>query len=393
MSISLQDRSVISFYVSSRNLIVIRFDFWQNTVVCLLIRRLCCPLIVGLLQFLFFSNSSVFLYSVNRSSSVFPVVGNTCILRSVIQLSRFVFVHILFQNVHCYFRSFYPSRIIFVHHLLDSERCQITVCSSRVTKNHCEISRLVTFKRNWQVVFWFQRNVCFRIFCWISISITVSTENREICCVSWPFPVVCIATKFPKRGRRCTNQTDVFIILIYKIIELISVEEISYNNSVFSIFCIFSLDRFVFCINYSFSFCCRHIVVQFGIDSFGNVIHSYKKSYVKSFRIEFLIWFHCPESVFKIIFFWRRSRSYSIVTAVVIGENQSFIRNNLASTESTKTYDGIFQTGVVDRINFFWRQTQTFFLHIYTVQTFHKHQKPHSLICFYLSVTKNQGQC
>ena len=149
MRISLKKRCVISFYISSRNLTVISFDFWQHTIVSLFVWRLCCPLVVNFFQFLLFSNSSVFLHSVNSSSSVFPVVGNTCILRSVIQLSRFVLIHIFFQNIHRYFRCFYPSRIVFVHHLLDSERRQITVCSSWISKNHCEVSRFETFKRNW----------------------------------------------------------------------------------------------------------------------------------------------------------------------------------------------------------------------------------------------------
>ncbi len=113
-------------------------------------------------------------------------------------------------------------------------------------------------------------------------------------------------------------------------------------------------------------------------------VYDYKKSDVKTFRIEFLIRFHCPESVFQIIFFRCRSSCHGIVTTVVIGKNQTLAGNHLACTETAKTYDGIFQTGIVHRIDFFRSQMQTFFLHIHAVQTFYKHQKPHPFVSSHL---------
>ena len=76
---------------------------------------------------------------------------------------------------------------------------------------------------------------------------------------------------------------------------------------------------------------------------------------------------------------------------MVIGKNQTLVRNNLTGTETTKAYDRILQTGVVYRINFFRRQVQTFFLHIDPVQSFYKHQKPHTFIRSHLGITQNKG--
>src|SRR5690606_40509982 len=80
--------------------------------------------------------------------------------------------------------------------------------------------------------------------------------------MSWPLPVISIATEFSDRIRRSSYQTNILKILINEIVEFVTVIEISYSHDIFAVLRIFSLYFFVFCINDVSSVFCRHLIVR-----------------------------------------------------------------------------------------------------------------------------------
>ena len=67
-------------------------------------------------------------------------------------------------------------------------------------------------------------------------------------------------------------------------------------------------------------------------------------------------------------------------TAVVIGKDQPFGRNNFTRATSTKDNNGIFERIVVDLIDILCRKTQSLLLHLFDVLFFEQRQEPHSLV-------------
>src|SRR5690606_32286879 len=128
------------------------------------------------------------------------------------------------------------------------------------------------------MIFRFHRNVIYRIICWISILICINSKNREITCMSWPFPVVVISTKLSNQIWRRTYQTNILEILVNEIIIFIVFKKLTNLNGIFSTFIVFLFDFSNFLIDYFFSFILRHFIVDQTQNSFRNIVHSYKKS-------------------------------------------------------------------------------------------------------------------
>src|SRR5690606_34912934 len=113
------------------------------------------------------------------------------------------------------------------------------------------------------MVFRVQRNILRVIFRRISFGISIHSENGTISGMSWPFPVIDIASEFSYARGSCAYGSYIFIILINEIIKFIPVKEIPNNYGIFSVLGIFSLNGFIFSVDDGFALFFRHSIVQF----------------------------------------------------------------------------------------------------------------------------------
>lgn len=68
------------------------------------------------------------------------------------------------------------------------------------------------------------------------------------------------------------------------------------------------------------------------------------------------------------------------VSTVVIGQDESFGRNEFARAETAKTYDGIFQGAMVYAVNVLGTELTTHGLHFCDVVV-QEHGDPHAFLC------------
>jgi hypothetical protein len=66
---------------------------------------------------------------------------------------------------------------------------------------------------------------------------------------------------------------------------------------------------------------------------------------------------------------------------MVVGQDESFLRDDLCGTSAAENDDGIFDGGMVDTIDIFGGELQSHCLHLPDVELFKKGWDPHSLFC------------
>jgi hypothetical protein len=86
------------------------------------------------------------------------------------------------------------------------------------------------------------------------------------------------------------------------------------------------------------------------------------------------------KAVFEVVVLHRALLLNLAVSTVVVGQDQSFGRNEFARTETAKTYNGIFQGAVVDTVNIFSAKFAAHGLHLGDVIV-QEHGDPHALLC------------
>ena len=67
-----------------------------------------------------------------------------------------------------------------------------------------------------------------------------------------------------------------------------------------------------------------------------------------------------------------------VIAAVVVGEQQAVVADNLARAAATEEHDGIFQAAVVDAINVVGSDAHAHLLHLFLV-LLEEHRDPHPL--------------
>ena len=90
---------------------------------------------------------------------------------------------------------------------------------------------------------------------------------------------------------------------------------------------------------------------------------------------------HGPETVLQVVVLHRREGLNRTVTAMVVGENESFGRYDLARTTVTENDDRILERSVIHRIDIFGRELAALGFHIPDVHLLKIGQKPHTLVC------------
>ena len=71
---------------------------------------------------------------------------------------------------------------------------------------------------------------------------------------------------------------------------------------------------------------------------------------------------------------------YGTVTAVVVGEDQTFLRDEFPGASSAKKHNGILHRGLVDAVNILSSKLESIFLHEFYIILFGQYRYSHTLI-------------
>ena len=159
-----------------------------------------------------------------------------------------------------------------------------------------------------------------------------------------PHPVVGITTELTDRARRSTYQTNVGIhlineqevlVAIIKRLHIRSQIRIAIDSLFFNLLGILG-DEFVSLFFGHLSL----VTLQYLIGYIGHVFQERNRQA----RIrQFFCSGHCPETVSQIVVFYRTVRLDLTETAMVVGNQQAFRRNQFTCTATTETYYCVFQ--------------------------------------------------
>ena len=200
-----------------------------------------------------------------------------------------------------------------------------------------------------------------------------------------PHPVVGLTTKLTYRGGRSGNHTHVAVYLIIEHIEFVScIEgECAHFNARFTLqiallqflFCQFVEERGSQCIDF------RHFAcLYFSVDKVGDVYNAVHETEFQSRGGQFFTAVHGPETICQIIVFHAAVLLYGTVSAMVIGQNQSFRRDDFAGTATAEMHHGILQGNAVGIVNLVGGDEQSEFRHGYFVLLLQVGEHPHTFV-------------
>ena len=200
--------------------------------------------------------------------------------------------------------------------------------------------------------------------------LVVHSEQAEIPGVTREHPVVRIRAELTDGARRCTHQAYVVVFDGGQQEELVVIEK--WNHLVREVWVVqffgFNQGRLYF-----FEFI-------FGVhQGIGHIFHIDQLLYKQPWVFQLLVHRTRPEAVFEEVVLHRALLLDLAVPTVVVGQDESFGRNEFSRTETTKTYNGIFQGAVVYAVNVLGTELATHRLHLCDVIV-QEHGDPHALL-------------
>ena len=131
--------------------------------------------------------------------------------------------------------------------------------------------------------------------------------------------------------------------------------------------------------NDTLTFHFAHLIGHSFQDLFRNIFHTSQEGDGQPFVRQFFVACPCPETVFQVIVFHRTVCLDLSVTAMVVGDEQPFCRDDFPGASAPEVHDRIFQAGPVHAVNVFCRKPEAEFLHLRNL-FLDKHGQPHPFV-------------
>src|SRR5690606_27207050 len=113
---------------------------------------------------------------------------------------------------------------------------------------------------------------------------------------------------------------------------------------------------------------------------FGHILNTHYERHIYTGIRKFLLHRHRPKSIGEIVFFKCRMRLDQVVTAVMVGQKQSFWRNHLRSTTSIELRNRVLDSRLVGIVDILGGNLHSEFLHFRFVPAFEQRWNPHSAL-------------
>ena len=193
----------------------------------------------------------------------------------------------------------------------------------------------------------FQRSIACAIFSRLSVGICIDTEHGEVTGMTGPHPVICFSAKLTDRRRRSCHHTHIRVYFLIEHIEFISgIEwECLWHDS-------FLVFQITFCIQLFCQFLEKRTAEWFSlsdffssnlsIDNISDIFDTFDKCKFQSRSRKFHLSGSSPETIRQIIVFNAAMLLDGSISAMVIGQDQSFRWDNLSGTASSEDTDSVF---------------------------------------------------
>ena len=226
----------------------------------------------------------------------------------------------------------------------------------------------------WDVVL----TVCRRVV----VCVCINADHAEVAGVTWPHPVVGVATVFANAFGWCRHQANVVVVAVGEDVVLVAVVhglDVVAQGGVG--FVVFSLNRFDLLRHGCSAFGFRHVVVELGQDAFCHVVDALQETDIEVVDVHFLVLALRPESVRQVIVLWGAEALDGAVRAVVVGQHQTLAGDDLRSAASAvQPNNGVLERSVVDVVNVLGGEAQARLLHVGLVDALQHVQQPHPLV-------------
>ena len=116
------------------------------------------------------------------------------------------------------------------------------------------------------------------------------------------------------------------------------------------------------------------------LDDGCHILHILKECYRKTLAREFLATVHSPVSVLEVVVLHGAELLDVAVSAVVVGQQETFGRDYLTCTSASELHDRVLERSVVDVIDLLRGKLAAELLHGLSVHLLDERQQPHSLV-------------
>ena len=256
-------------------------------------------------------------------------------------------------------------RIGSIGSVLHGIREEVFASRTRETIYHGEIAFLDATGIDLEELLRTERHVLFRIGSRFVVLASIDTEDGEVASVARPHPVVGIATELTDGARRGTYQANVGIYLIYEQEVLVAVIKrtdigTKVRIAVHSLF----LNLLGVLGNEFGTFFFGHLRLVTFHHFFGYILHVFQERNGQARIRQFFRTRHRPETISQIVVLYRAMRLDLSETAMVVGDEKAFARNEFTGTATAETYHRILQGRLVHTIDIFGRKLETLALNI-----------------------------
>ena len=149
----------------------------------------------------FDSHSIRFFQTLSFAYPFFPIVSNASIFRGIFNFYFVIGAHKSVLGFENHIANAYFSRVEYIHNLFYSYGRKVLFSTTRIAKDHCEITGFYAFERYWEEMFGAIGYIVFGVLGRTVVFIGIDAEEREVTCMARPHPVISVRTKFTNRGR------------------------------------------------------------------------------------------------------------------------------------------------------------------------------------------------
>ena len=249
--------------------------------------------------------------------------------------------------------------------------------------NECEIALVHSRRGNRKPVPGTVGNVVQRVVRRLVVGIRIDAEHGEIARMTGPHPVVRIAAELTDGRGRSTHEPHVAVGTEQEKEILVAVIERFHRDFVSLLSLIFLQGPFLhpFDIGRYLLLAARfiHIVLHARKHPVGHILHPDEKRYRQAGIRKLLLPRHGPEAVGQVVVLQAAVALYLAVSAVMVGQQQSLGRHQLARTAASEKHHGIFQRRLIHAVNVFGRKPEALGFHVVHLPS-DKARQPHALV-------------
>ena len=270
----------------------------------------------------------------------------------------------------------------FFHFVAD----HVAPVASGETHHESEVTFLDTFQIDGDVFLDFQRNIVCAVFGRFSILVGIDAEDGEVTAMTRPHPVVGVGTELTDGRGRCAHHSDILVDGLDKqVIFVCAVERFQFQYGELVGVDFLLLGKAV---SHLAEVGRRQIVQSFRIFIFLQLFHHVVRhiedtvdvSNGQSLAGKFLFTGHGPEAVGQIVMLHRTVLLDVAISAMVVGQYETFRRNDFTGTSSSEVNDSILQTDTVGGVHFVDADIQSEIVHDGSILLFQVGQHPHPFV-------------